>query len=64
MKINQNENPFDVPEAFKRRVLELALSRPWSRYPSSTRTELVERAGEVLRLAAPTASWPATARTS
>jgi histidinol-phosphate aminotransferase len=33
VKINQNENPFDLPEAVKRRVLDEALSRSWSRYP-------------------------------
>ena len=33
VKINQNENPYDLPESVKRRVLEGALSRPWSRYP-------------------------------
>jgi histidinol-phosphate aminotransferase len=33
VKINQNENPYDLPESLKRRVLEGALSRPWSRYP-------------------------------
>ena len=34
VKIDQNENPRDVPEALKRRVLERALARPWSRYPA------------------------------
>jgi histidinol-phosphate aminotransferase len=43
VKINQNENPYDVPEAFKRRVLDLALRRPWSRYPEFDPKELVER---------------------
>jgi histidinol-phosphate aminotransferase len=43
VKINQNENPYDVPEGFKRRVLDLALSRPWSRYPDFDPKELVER---------------------
>lgn len=33
VKINQNENPYDLPEALKRRVVEQALARPWSRYP-------------------------------
>lgn len=43
VKINQNENPYDVPEGFKRRVLDRALSRPWSRYPEFEPKELVER---------------------
>jgi len=33
VKINQNENPWDLPAAAKRRVVEKALARPWSRYP-------------------------------
>jgi histidinol-phosphate aminotransferase len=43
VKLNQNENPYDVPEALKRRVLEQALARPWSRYPDFDPRELVER---------------------
>jgi histidinol-phosphate aminotransferase len=33
VKINQNENPFELPEDLKREVLEEALLRPWGRYP-------------------------------
>ena len=43
VKINQNENPYDLPEAVKRRVLDRALARPWSRYPEFDPNELVER---------------------
>jgi histidinol-phosphate aminotransferase len=43
VKINQNENPFDVPEALKRRVLDAALSRPWSRYPDFDPRDLREK---------------------
>jgi histidinol-phosphate aminotransferase len=42
VKINQNENPWDLPEALKRRVLEKALARPWSRYPDFDPSELLE----------------------
>jgi histidinol-phosphate aminotransferase len=42
VKINQNENPWDLPEAVKRRVLEKALRRPWSRYPDFDSHELRE----------------------
>lgn len=42
VKINQNENPWDLPEPLKRRVLERALARPWSRYPAFDPAELVE----------------------
>ena len=43
VKINQNENPYDLPEALKRRVLEQALRGPWSRYPEFDPKELLER---------------------
>ncbi len=42
VKINQNENPWDLPEPLKRRVLERALARPWSRYPDFDPHELQE----------------------
>jgi histidinol-phosphate aminotransferase len=42
VKINQNENPWDLPESVKRRVLEGALVRPWSRYPDFDPRELTE----------------------
>jgi histidinol-phosphate aminotransferase len=41
VKLNQNENPWDLPEALKRRVLERALLRPWSRYPDFDPRELL-----------------------
>jgi histidinol-phosphate aminotransferase len=40
VKINQNENPFELPEAMKRRVLDRALARPWGRYPEFDPREL------------------------
>ncbi|HEY6552259.1 MAG TPA: histidinol-phosphate transaminase [Vicinamibacteria bacterium] len=43
VKINQNENPYDLPEALKKRVLEQALSRPWSRYPPFDPKDLLEK---------------------
>lgn len=46
VKINQNENPFDLPEAVKRRVLEQALEREWSRYPEFDPIELNARLAE------------------
>jgi histidinol-phosphate/aromatic aminotransferase/cobyric acid decarboxylase-like protein len=36
VKINQNENPYDLPDSVKRRVVERALMRSWSRYPPSS----------------------------
>lgn len=32
-KLNQNESPFDLPRAFKERVLEEVLELAWNRYP-------------------------------
>ncbi|HEY2942288.1 MAG TPA: histidinol-phosphate transaminase [Vicinamibacteria bacterium] len=46
VKLNQNENPYDLPEAVKRRVLDHALARPWSRYPEFDPRELVGRLAE------------------
>ena len=42
VKINQNENPWDIPERVKRRVLDKALARPWARYPDFDPRELTE----------------------
>ena len=42
VKLNQNENPWDLPEAAKRRVVEKALARPWSRYPDLVPRDLLE----------------------
>jgi histidinol-phosphate aminotransferase len=41
VKINQNENPWDLDDAVKRRVVETALRRPWSRYPDFDPKELL-----------------------
>jgi histidinol-phosphate aminotransferase len=43
VKIDQNENPFDLPPALKRRVLEQALTRSWSRYPPFDPKELIDK---------------------
>lgn len=43
VKLDQNENPFDPPESVKRRVVERALGRSWSRYPDFVPGELLER---------------------
>ena len=43
VKLNQNENPYDLPEPLKRRVTEAALGRAWSRYPDFDPRELVEK---------------------
>jgi len=46
-KLNQNESPFDVPQALKDAVLGRMRDAPWNRYPSFTPTELVGRLAEL-----------------
>ncbi|MBI3653529.1 MAG: histidinol dehydrogenase [Acidobacteria bacterium] len=43
IKINQNENPFDMPEAIKQEVEARLANRAWSRYPDFVPTELLEK---------------------
>ncbi|PYP85233.1 MAG: histidinol-phosphate transaminase [Blastocatellia bacterium AA13] len=43
IKINQNENPFDVPEPIKEEVARRLQSRPWSRYSAFVPASLLER---------------------
>jgi len=42
VKINQNENPYDVPADIKQDILDYALDRSWSRYPPFVPTRLHE----------------------
>jgi len=42
VKLNQNECPFDVPEALKAEILEEVGKRPWSRYPRPMPSDLVQ----------------------
>jgi histidinol-phosphate aminotransferase len=44
-KLNQNESPYDVPEALKAQILERARAAPWHRYPAFTPQDLLERLG-------------------
>lgn len=46
VKINQNENPYDVPAGLKRDILDFALERSWSRYPPFVPSELYESLAE------------------
>ena len=43
IKLNQNENPFDLPGAVKEEVLRRLTERKWSRYPDFIPTSLLER---------------------
>jgi len=43
IKINQNENPFDMPGEIKDEVSRRLATRPWSRYPDFVAAELLEQ---------------------
>ena len=42
VKIDQNENPYELPPALKQRVVEQVLARPWGRYPAFDPRELID----------------------
>src|SRR5215470_17020447 len=42
IKIDQNENPFDMPQEIKDEVGRRLATRPWSRYPDFVASELLE----------------------
>jgi histidinol-phosphate aminotransferase len=41
VRLNRNESPFDLPEEWKRQIVERLLERPWSRYPEFVPMELI-----------------------
>src|SRR6185295_7519587 len=43
IKLNQNENPFDMPGEIKQEVSRRLANRAWSRYPDFVPTSLLER---------------------
>jgi len=43
IKLNQNENPFDMPDEIKQEVASRLANRAWSRYPDFVPTSLLER---------------------
>ncbi|HWS53937.1 MAG TPA: histidinol-phosphate transaminase [Pyrinomonadaceae bacterium] len=43
IKLNQNENPFEAPDAFKREVLRRFGERQWARYPDFAPASLHEK---------------------
>lgn len=46
IKLNQNESPFDVPEALKRRLWERLANRPWNRYPPFVAEDFISAVSE------------------
>ena len=43
VKVNQNENPFDMPETVKAAVQQAMAGKAWCRYPAFVPTELSSR---------------------
>lgn len=43
VKVNQNENPFDMPDAVKAAVQKAMANKAWCRYPAFVPTELAAR---------------------
>ncbi len=48
VKVNQNENPFDLPDALKQTILAAIGARQWNRYPRLGSRELRNRLGASL----------------
>ncbi len=46
IKLNQNESPYDVPEALKRRIAERLEGRPWNRYPPFVASSFISAVSE------------------
>ena len=51
-KLNQNESPYDVPEALKREIAARVIAARWQRYPEFVPASLLARLSE-------TYGWPA-----
>ncbi|HKJ67633.1 MAG TPA: histidinol-phosphate transaminase [bacterium] len=48
IKVNQNENPFDLPDDLKQKILSAIRERQWNRYPRLGSEELRHRLGTSL----------------
>lgn len=46
IKLNQNENPFDVPAELKARLWDRLADRPWNRYPPFVATDFISAVAE------------------
>ncbi len=42
VKLDQNENPYEIPEDLKRRIVDRVLERDWGRYPEFVPEQLVQ----------------------
>src|SRR5258706_12602003 len=52
VKLDQNENPYELPADLKKEVVDRVLNRPWGRYP-----EFVPEA--TIKILSKFAEWPA-----
>jgi histidinol-phosphate aminotransferase len=43
IKLNQNENPYDLPDWFKRKILDEFYNESWNRYPQLLPKEAIKR---------------------
>jgi len=50
IKLNQNENPYDLPEPLKRKITEALQEIPWNRYPRLGSPDFRNRVGDWLEL--------------
>ena len=51
IKLNQNESPYDVPQAIKDRIHAALADRPWNRYPPFVASNFIQAVSEATR-------WP------
>lgn len=52
IKLNQNENPYDLPEWLKQDIFTEFARRPWNRYPGYTNSRLEEELARYLQVSA------------
>ncbi len=50
IKLNQNENPFDVPDELKRELAEEFFHQPWNRYPDVFPVQLTDSLSQYLNV--------------
>ena len=64
VKLDQNENPYELPQDLKEEVARRVLARPWGRYPEFVPHSTTAGAVQIHRLDEKTASSSETARTN
>ena len=51
VKLDQNENPYELPAELKQEIVDRVLRRPWGRYPEFVPASMIKSAGEIYRMA-------------